>query len=274
MSYATQNYLPIDDVEEIIKTQINTIYKPFIGASHLSQLLTDPNTKPLILTDQQATFWGVYMQNKLLSFLAHCLKLTFSPIKYTPIIQHPSGLLLQSTPDALLRNQIKDYPLCLVEVKCPANGILPVKMRSSDYLQIQAHLASKQYKNSICLYIVWSPFGLIMNLVKPDPDFFNITITPFINSLLTKLQGNATNYTIPILSNQTLKDLQLSSIERSVTQIFRCFFLPNEGKYPIRASHWFIPEKDKFFTTPHKSDTVKCIELYGDKIFKWNMFVD
>lgn len=268
----TPNYYTcLRDVSKTINNLINLSFQPVIGSSHITQLLLSNSIKPLdINNEEHGKYWGVTMQNKVLDFISYCLNLKIDGIKHIPItkIDRIDGYIQSSSDGILYNNQISGYNKCFIEIKCPINGHIPIRMRPTDYIQIQSHLSAPENNNCACLYVVWSMAGLIINLVKFDPHFFNEVLNPYLTQLYSGLKGTSSTSSPIIKDIEQLKSLQNNSIEKSVIQIGRCFYTSNSEQENMRNNylHWFIKPELVFKTDPSKWK-LNIIQGFGDKIY-------
>ena len=265
-------YTCLKDVSKTIHELIKLSFQPVIGSSHITQMLLSNSIKPLdILNEEYGKYWGVTMQNKVLDFISYCLNLKIDGIKHIPITKPTNvtnGYIQSSSDGILYNNQISGYSKCFVEIKCPINGHIPIKMRPKDYIQIQSHLSAPENNNCACLYIVWSMAGLVINLVKFDPHFFNQVLSPYLTQLYSALKGESSTSPPIIKDMEQLKALQNSSIEQSVIQICRCFYTSNSEKENMRNNylHWFI-KPELVFKTDASKWKLNIIQGFGNKIY-------
>lgn len=276
-------YTCLENISEKTKNLIKNSFKPMIGSSHITQMLLSNSIKPLdIINEEYGKYWGVLMQNKVLNFISNCFNLKINGLKYIPITEikknysdndsDSNGYIQSSCDGVILNNQILGYKKCFIEIKCPINGFIPIKMRPKDYIQIQSHLSAPENNNSACLYIVWSMSGIIINLVKFDSHFFNEILNPYLIQLYSGLKGmnsSSTNNSPIIKDIEQLKSLQNNSIEKSVIQICRCFYNSNSDQENMRNNylHWFINNPQSFFKTDYSKWKLNLIQGFGDKIY-------
>lgn len=112
-------------------------------------------------------FWGQMMESKVKQLLVTSFNLD---IRGCPTVINEESPFLMSTPDGVIVNGIKDYPYCLLEIKCPSSSRIPTQIPFKDYLQMMAHMYCCKVK--CCLYVCWTPMGIVIRQCILDEPLF------------------------------------------------------------------------------------------------------
>lgn len=275
----------------VVESCLDTVFLPLAGGSKLVSLLTALSSSETgsaaresrmfsaSARDQRATFWGTYMQNKLLSFVfAKCLALDVAMPLLTPITRLPDlGFAIESSADGVIRNQVAGHDTVYLEIKAPVSPGLPVLMRATDYVQIQCHLSAPENRAALCLYLVWSPSGMVLNSVSFDVEFFENTLKPLLVELKKRESLSLQETKSPrsaVISLDNLREMQAESIIRSVRKICRVISRPDcSAQYAKGLLRWFV-DPNKFFVNLTRTPDHALLASQIQNAWAWNHLTD
>lgn len=115
------------------------------------------------------TFWGRYMENKVVEMLKNSFKFKIDNIISSEMYENNPNI--NSSCDGIIYNCCKGRESTLLEIKCPYSGIIYKYIKIAHYLQLMLEMVC--YNKDNIIYCVWCPSGFVLWHVTLDRKLWN-----------------------------------------------------------------------------------------------------
>lgn len=181
--YMVQQYLPIKSCEKAILSYAQHHYKVTCTGSKLFSFLDlAANKSTPVQNDNHRCskfhlggFYGTVMEIKVTKWLR---KVFGWNVVAAPRMHLDGNCTFHSTADGIITSGLTVTDNAVLEIKCPATGIIPLYPRVADYLQTLSHMATMKINKAIMVY--WAPGGFNVFSVNGMPKVWADYIKPAI----------------------------------------------------------------------------------------------